>query len=111
MRVTVDEKLQTTLEKRLTESFNRVTDLLGTVHKGLGEMHSLAVNVGDLKNVLTNVKIRGTWGEYQLGNILEQMLSPEQYEYNAHPNPSKPAGVVEYAVKDATIPTLRFTCR
>lgn len=99
MRVTVDEKLQTTLEKRLTESFNRVTDLLGTVHKGLGEMHSLAVNVGDLKNVLTNVKIRGTWGEYQLGNILEQMLSPEQYEYNAHPNPSKPAGVVEYAVK------------
>lgn len=62
-------------------------------------MHSLAVNVGDLKNVLTNVKIRGTWGEYQLGNILEQMLSPEQYEYNAHPNPSKPAGVVEYAVK------------
>lgn len=99
MRATVDEKLQTTLEKRLTESFKRVTDQLESVHKGLGEMHSLAVNVGDLKNVLTNVKIRGTWGEYQLGNILEQMLSPSQYEHNAHPNPSRAAGVVEYAVK------------
>ena len=63
MRLTVDEKLQSTLEKRLTESFKRVTDQLETVHKGLGEMHSLAVNVGDLKNVLTNVKIRGTWVE------------------------------------------------
>ncbi|MDD4820806.1 MAG: DNA recombination protein RmuC [Flavobacteriales bacterium] len=99
MRQTVDEKLQTTLEKRLTESFKRVTDQLETVHKGLGEMQSLAVNVGDLKNVLTNVKIRGTWGEYQLGNILEQMLSPEQYEKNAHPSPSNSKNVVEYAVK------------
>ena len=99
IRTTVDEKLQTTLEKRLTESFKRVTDQLESVHKGLGEMQSLAVNVGDLKNVLTNVKIRGTWGEYQLGNILEQMLSPQQYEHNAHPNPSHMSLVVEYAVK------------
>ena len=99
MRLTVDEKLQSTLEKRLTESFKRVTDQLETVHKGLGEMHSLAVNVGDLKNVLTNVKIRGTWGEYQLGNILQQMLSPDQYGQNVHPNPAKATNVVEYAVK------------
>ena len=99
MRNTVDEKLQSTLEKRLTESFKRVTDQLETVHKGLGEMHSLAVNVGDLKNVLTNVKIRGTWGEYQLGNILQQMLSPDQYGQNVHPNPAKATNVVEYAVK------------
>ncbi len=99
MRETVDEKLQSTLEKRLTESFKRVTDQLENVHKGLGEMQSLAINVGDLKNVLTNVKIRGTWGEYQLGNILEQMLSPQQYVQNAHPNPSRAASVVEYAVK------------
>jgi DNA recombination protein RmuC len=99
IRTTVDEKLQTTLEKRLTESFKRVTDQLESVHKGLGEMQSLAVNVGDLKNVLTNVKIRGTWGEYQLGNILEQMLSPQQYVHNAHPNPSHSSLVVEYAVK------------
>ena len=99
MRLTVDEKLQSTLEKRLTESFKRVTDQLETVHKGLGEMHSLAVNVGDLKNVLTNVKIRGTWGEYQLGNILQQMLSPDQYGQNVHPNPAKASNVVEYAVK------------
>lgn len=99
MRVTVDEKLQTTLEKRLSESFKRVTDQLENVHKGLGEMHSLAVNVGDLKNVLTNVKVRGTWGEYQLGNILEQMLAPDQYGQNIHPNPSKSANVVEYAVR------------
>ena len=62
-------------------------------------MHSLAVNVGDLKNVLTNVKIRGTWGEYQLGNILQQMLSPDQYGQNVHPNPAKATNVVEYAVK------------
>ena len=99
MRLTVDEKLQTTLEKRLTESFKRVTDQLENVHKGLGEMHTLAVNVGDLKNVLTNVKVRGTWGEYQLGNILEQMLAPDQYGQNVHPNPFKSANVVEYAVK------------
>lgn len=99
MRVTVDEKLQTTLEKRLSESFKRVSDQLESVFKGLGEMQTLASDVGDLKKVLSNVKVRGTWGEYQLGNILEQMLAPDQYEQNAHPNPSRAGAVVEYAVK------------
>lgn len=99
MRVTVDEKLQNTLEKRLTESFKRVSDQLESVFKGLGEMQTLASDVGDLKKVLSNVKVRGTWGEYQLGNILEQMLAPDQYEQNAHPNPSRAGAVVEYAVK------------
>lgn len=99
MRVTVDEKLHNTLEKRLTESFKRVSDQLESVFKGLGEMQTLASDVGDLKKVLSNVKVRGTWGEYQLGNILEQMLAPDQYEQNAHPNPSRAGAVVEYAVK------------
>ena len=79
MRHTVDEKLQSTLEKRLGESFKFVSDRLEQVHKGLGEMQSLATGVGDLKKVLTNVKTRGVWGEVQLANLLEQMLSPEQY--------------------------------
>ena len=78
MRVKVDEKLQTTLEKRLSESFKRVSDQLESVFKGLGEMQTLASDVGDLKKVLSNVKVRGTWGEYQLGNILEQMLAPDE---------------------------------
>jgi DNA recombination protein RmuC len=82
MRQTVDEKLQGTLEKRLGESFKLVSDRLEQVHKGLGEMQSLATGVGDLKKVLTNVKARGTWGEIQLGNLLEQMLTPEQFERN-----------------------------
>jgi DNA recombination protein RmuC len=82
MRQTVDEKLQGTLEKRLGESFKLVSDRLEQVHKGLGEMQTLAGGVGDLKRVLVNVKTRGTWGEMQLGNLLEQVLSPEQYAAN-----------------------------
>jgi DNA recombination protein RmuC len=79
MRHTVDEKLQGTLEKRLGESFKLVSDRLEQVHKGLGEMQSLANGVGDLKRVLTNVKTRGTWGEVQLGNLLEQIFRADQY--------------------------------
>ncbi|MBU1102017.1 MAG: DNA recombination protein RmuC [Bacteroidetes bacterium] len=82
MRVTVDEKLHSTLEKRLGESFQIVSERLEQVHKGLGEMQNLATGVGDLKRVLTNVKTRGTWGEYQLENLIEQVLAPEQYAKN-----------------------------
>lgn len=82
MRKTVDEKLQDTLEKRLGASFKLVSERLEQVHKGLGEMQSLATGVGDLKRVLTNVKSRGTWGEIQLESLLEQILTPEQYEKN-----------------------------
>ncbi len=82
MRQTVDEKLQGTLEKRLGDSFRLVSERLEQVHKGLGEMQNLATGVGDLKKVLTNVKTRGTWGEVQLGALLEQVLSPEQYASN-----------------------------
>lgn len=82
MRATVDEKLQTTLEKRIGESFSQVSERLEKVHQGLGEMQNLASGVGDLKRVLTNVKTRGVWGEVQLGALLEQMLSPEQYMKN-----------------------------
>src|SRR5256885_1766702 len=74
MRQTVDEKLHDTLEKRLGESFRLVSERLDSVHKGLGEMQGLAVGVGDLKRVLTNVKTRGRWAEVQLGTILEQLL-------------------------------------
>jgi DNA recombination protein RmuC len=98
MRQTVDEKLQGTLEKRLGESFKLVSDQLESVARGLGEMRSLASGVGDLKKVLTNVKVRGTWGEIQLGNLLEQVLSPEQYVVNAAPK--RDGGErVEFAVK------------
>ncbi len=82
MRLTVDEKLQGTLEKRLGESFKTVSDRLEQVHKGLGEMQALATGVGDLKRVLTSVKLRGTWGEVQLGTLLEQALTSEQYATN-----------------------------
>lgn len=82
MRETVEEKLQGTLEKRLGESFAQVSERLEAVHKGLGEMQTLATGVGDLKKVLTNVKARGTWGEIQLGNLLEQVLTPAQYDRN-----------------------------
>ena len=82
MRATVDEKLQSTLEKRLGESFRQVSDRLEQVYKGLGEMRSLATGVGDLKKVLTNVKTRGTWGEIRLSSILEQILTPDQYDVN-----------------------------
>lgn len=82
MRKTVDDKLHDTLEKRLGESFKLVSDRLESVHKGLGEMQTLASGVGDLKRVLTNVKARGTWAEVQLGALLDQVLSPEQYQKN-----------------------------
>ncbi|RLA25000.1 MAG: DNA recombination protein RmuC [Gammaproteobacteria bacterium] len=98
MRKTVDEKLHETLEKRLGESFKLVSERLEQVHKGLGEMQSLAIGVGDLKKVLSNVKTRGILGEYQLGNILEQVLSPEQYDTNVATKKGSQANV-EYAVK------------
>ena len=98
MRATVDEKLHTTLEKRLGESFSLVSERLEKVHQGLGEMQTLASDVGGLKRVLTNVKTRGTWGEVQLGSLLEQMLNPEQYVKNAHIKDNS-SEVVEYAVK------------
>jgi DNA recombination protein RmuC len=83
MRATVDEKLKATLDTRLGESFNRVVEQLERVHKGIGEMQSLATNVGDLKNVLTNVKTRGTFGEVQLALLLEDLLSPDQFVRDA----------------------------
>jgi DNA recombination protein RmuC len=98
MRRTVDEKLQGTLEKRLGESFKLVSDRLEQVHKGLGEMQALASGVGDLRRVLTNVKTRGTWGEMQLGNLLEQILAPEQYTRNVRTNPEGQE-TVEFAIK------------
>jgi DNA recombination protein RmuC len=98
MRQTVDEKLQTTLETRLGESFNRVVEHLERVHKGIGEMQTLAANVGDLKNVLTNMKVRGTYGEVQLALLLEQFLSPDQYVKNASVG-SGGRERVEYAIK------------
>lgn len=98
MRVTVDEKLQGTLEKRLGESFKIVNDRLESVYKGLGEMQNLAQGVGDLKKVFTNVKSRGYWGEIQLGNILEQFLTKEQYECNVKTKP-KSNDLVEFAIK------------
>ncbi len=98
MRKTVDEKLQGTLEKRLSDSFRLVSERLEQVHKGLGEMQSLAAGVGDLKKVLTNVKTRGTFGEIQLGNLLEQIFAPDQYGQNV----ATKGGCserVEYAIK------------
>jgi len=98
MRKTVDEKLQNTLEKRLGESFKQVSERLELVHRGLGEMQTLAAGVGDLKKVLANVKTRGILGEYQLGNILEQLLTPEQYARNVSTKKGSQANV-EYAIK------------
>ncbi len=98
MRKTVDEKLQTTLEKRLGESFKQVSDRLEQVHKGLGEMQSIATGVGDLKKVLSNVKTRGVLGEYQLENILEQILTPDQYAKNVATKKGSQANV-EFAIK------------
>ncbi|MBN9296008.1 MAG: DNA recombination protein RmuC [Filimonas sp.] len=98
MRATVDEKLQKTLETRLGESFKLVSERLEAVHKGLGDMQQLATGVGDLKRVLSNVKTRGVLGEYQLANILEQMLTPEQYEQNVKTKEGSNA-LVEFAVK------------
>ncbi|ODA40798.1 DNA recombination protein RmuC [Desulfosporosinus sp. BG] len=98
MRATVDEKLKATLEQRLGESFKLVSERLEAVHKGLGEMQSLASGVGDLKKVLTNVKTRGIWGEIQLGNLLEQILTPEQYAKNV-PTKVGSNDRVEFAIK------------
>jgi DNA recombination protein RmuC len=98
MRQTVDEKLHATLEQRLGESFKQVADRLEQVHKGLGEMQGLAQGVGDLKRVLTNVKSRGVFGEVQLGALLEQMFTPDQYAANVETVPGTGARV-EYAIK------------
>ena len=98
MRATVDEKLQTTLDERLGASFKQVSERLEQVHKGLGEMQTLAAGVGDLKRVLTNVKSRGGWGEVQLGALLAEILSPSQYDTNVATRPGS-AERVEFAVK------------
>ena len=98
MRQTVGEKLHDTLEKRLGESFEVVSRRLEDVAKGLGEMQQLATGVGDLKHVLTNVKSRGTWGEYQLGAILAETLAPDQYAVNVKTNP-RSQELVEFAVR------------
>ena len=98
MRTTVDEKLHATLEQRLGESFKLVSDRLEQVHKGLGEMQTLATGVGDLKRVLTNIKTRGTWGEVQLENLLEQMLTSGQYEKNVVTRPGR-SERVEFAIR------------
>ncbi len=98
MKQVVDEKLQTTLEERISRSFKEVSERLEQVYKGLGEMQTLATGVGDLKKVLSGVKTRGILGEIQLGAILEQMLSPEQYEKNVV-TVKGTANPVEYAVK------------
>ncbi len=98
MRMTVDEKLQGTLEKRLGESFKIVNDRLESVYKGLGEMQNLAQGVGDLKKVFTNVKSRGYWGEIQLSNILEQYLTQDQYLTNVKIK-EKSNDFVEFAIK------------
>jgi DNA recombination protein RmuC len=98
MRETVDEKLHKTLEERLGQSFKIVSEQLQAVQKGLGEMQTLATGVGDLKKVLTNVKTRGVLGEIQLGNILEQIMAPEQYETNVRTKQGS-NDQVEYAIK------------
>ena len=98
IRLTVDEKLHATLEQRLGESFKLVSDRLEQVHKGLGEMQTLAAGVGDLKKVLTNIKTRGTWGEVQLENLLEQMLTPAQYGKNVVTRPGQ-SWRVEFAIR------------
>ncbi|HEV3008228.1 MAG TPA: DNA recombination protein RmuC [Burkholderiales bacterium] len=98
MRQTVDEKLHATLEKRLSESFRQVSERLELVHKGLGEMQTLAAGVGDLKRVLSNVKTRGVFGETQLAALLEQVMAPEQYEKNVATRPGSRERV-EFAIR------------
>lgn len=98
MRQTVDEKLHATLEQRLGESFKLVSDRLEAVHKGLGEMQSLAAGVGDLKRVLTNVKSRGTWGEVQLARLIEDTMTSDQYACNVKTVPGSEA-MVEFAIR------------
>ena len=98
MRQTVDEKLQNTLEKRLGESFKLVSERLEAVQRGLGDMQKLANGVGDLKRMLTNVKARGTWGEFQLGDILGQILTPDQFDKNVQPKADS-GEIVEFAIR------------
>src|SRR5882672_7472696 len=98
MRATVDEKLQGTLEKRLGESFKLVSDRLEQVHQGLGAMQQLASDVGGLQRVLTNVKTRGGWSEVQLGSLLEEVLTPEQFAKNVKTR-EESADHVEFAIK------------
>jgi DNA recombination protein RmuC len=98
MRVTVDEKLQGTLEQRLGASFKLVSEQLEQVFRGIGEMQSLATGVGDLKKMLSNVKMRGAWGEVSLGNLLDQVLTADQYERNVEVKPGSNQRV-EYAIK------------
>ncbi len=98
MRATVDEKLQATLQARLGESFKQVADRLEQVHKGLGEMQTLAQGVGDLKHLLTNVKTRGIFGEAQLGALLEQVFVPDQYAVQVATRPGS-KNVVDFAIK------------
>lgn len=98
MRETVDEKLHATLERRFGESFKMVSDRLDQVHKGLGEMQTVAAGVGDLKKILSNVKTRGTWGEVQLGNLVEEIFTPDQYEKNVKTKKGS-SDNVEYAIK------------
>ena len=98
MRATVDEKLQTTLQARLGESFKQVADRLEQVHKGLGEMQTLAQGVGDLKHLLTNVKTRGIFGEAQLASLLEQVLVSDQYAAQVATRPGS-KNVVDFAIK------------
>jgi DNA recombination protein RmuC len=98
MRATVDEKLQGTLEKRLGESFKLVSERLEKVHQGLGAMQQLASDVGGLQRVLTNVKTRGGWGEVQLGALLEQLLTPEQFDHNVQTR-DESGERVDYAIK------------
>jgi DNA recombination protein RmuC len=97
IRATVDEKLQENLDRRFNDSFKTVSDRLEQVHRGLGEMQSLAIGVGDLKKVLSNVRTRGTWGEVQLGSLLEQVLSPEQFARNVATRGTNER--VEFAIK------------
>jgi DNA recombination protein RmuC len=109
IRETVDEKLHQTLEQRLGQSFQLVSERLEQVYKGLGEMQHLATGVGDLKRVLTGVKTRGTWGEIQLGALLDQLLTPEQYAQNVHTRRNS-RDHVEFAIKlpgrDSAIPNV-----
>lgn len=98
MRQTVDEKLTHTLNSRITESFASVSERLEAVHRGLGDMQQLAAGVGDLKKVMTNVRVRGTWGEYQLSALLEQFLTEPQFERNFRPRADS-REVVEFAIR------------
>src|SRR5207245_6889433 len=98
MRATVDEKLQSTLEKRLGESFKQVSDRLEQVHKGLGEMQNLATDVSDFKRVLTDVKTRGTWGEVQLEKLLDQVFIKDHYEKQVMLTPGS-RDICDFAIK------------